>query len=215
MKKKESQRRHVDRGTSLGAFASDIIVVCPRCAGPCVVTSQSEHPILFTPEKSRLVCLKCPFQTTSEEGGWLGPGIGLAKERCPNCGFKWLEKRLDRRTIKGQGRRWAAITCPECRKTARVPVHWRVKRYGPAVDPAFGLPLWLQLSCCGETLSAYNASHLSALRDYVAAGLRERTGVMQWSMFSRLPKWLSAHKNRETILNSIDRLQENLPLPAQ
>jgi hypothetical protein len=190
-------------------------VVCPKCAGPCIVNSKSAYPIPFDPKQSKLICLKCPFQTTGEEGGWLGPGIGVAKERCPNCGFKWLEARYERRSLKGQGRRWAAITCPECHQTARVPVHWKVRRFGAAVDPAFGLPLWLQSSCCGETLWAYNASHLDALREYVAAGLRERIGIMQWSMFSRLPKWMSVHKNRETILSSIKRLEEKLPVSTR
>lgn len=203
--------RHVDRGTLLGTFASEAIVVCPKCAGPAVVTSRSRYTIPYVPTHAKLVCLKCPFQTTNDESGWLGPGIGVAKKRCSNCGFKWLESKVRQRSLKGQGRRWIAITCPECRQIAKAQLYWRVSRVGASVDPAFGLPLWLQSSCCGGTLWAYNAKHLDALRDYVAASIRERVGVMQWSMFSRLPKWLSAHKNREVVLSRIDRLREKLP----
>jgi hypothetical protein len=210
-KRENTAVRHVDRGRLLGTFASEAIVVCPKCAGPAVVTSRSTYTTPYVPTQAKLVCLKCPFQTTLDESGWLGPGVGIARERCPNCGFKWLESRVRRGSLKGQGRRWTAITCSECQHTTKVPLRWRITRIGAAVDPAFGLPLWLQSSCCGETLWAYNAAHLNALRDYVAAAIRERVGVMQWSMFSRLPKWLSARKNRDTVLSSIDRLQERLP----
>jgi ssDNA-binding Zn-finger/Zn-ribbon topoisomerase 1 len=214
MKQKQHLGRHIDVGTPLGVFASEAFVVCHKCASAARVTCKSKYWTPYAPRESKLVCLNCPFQTTGDEAAWLGPGVGVAKERCPNCGFKWLEARLHRRGLKGQGRRWAAVSCPECQKTARVPVRWQVRRLGSAVDPVFGLPLWLQLSCCGETLWAYNASHLWALRGYVSAGLRERVGVMQWSMFSRLPKWMSAHKNRERILTSMKRLEERLPEPA-
>jgi hypothetical protein len=205
--------RHVDKGTLLGGFASQVIVVCPKCNGPASVTTQSRYTFPHIPAHAKVVCSKCPFQTTYEESGWLGPGVGVAKERCPNCGFKWLEARVIRGSLKGQGRRWVAVRCIECQQTAQLLLHWRVRRIGDAVDPAFGLPLWLQSSCCGGTLWAYNAVHLRALRDYVAATIRERVGVMHWSMFSRLPKWLSAGKNRDTVLNAIDRLQDKLVLP--
>jgi hypothetical protein len=203
--------RHFDKGVPLGAFATEAIVVCPRCSAPAVVTSTSRYAIPFQPQHSRLVCLRCPFHASGDDAGWFGPGVGIAKERCPNCGYKWLEARHRRRSIKEQGRRWALVACPACAKATKLFLHWRVSRFGAAVDPAFGLPLWLQTSCRGETLWAYNSSHLHALREYVAADLRERVGVMQWSMFSRLPRWLSARKNREAVLASMERLEGKLP----
>lgn len=207
------QRRHVDKGILLDAFASEAIVTCPKCKGPAVVTSRSRSVVPYVAEGAKLTCLRCAFHSTSKESGWLGPGIGIGQERCPNCGHKWLTARVDRRTFSCRERSWATVTCPECQKPTRVPLEWCVRRVGAAVDPAFGLPLWLQESCGGETLWAYNERHLIALQDYVAATIRERVGVMQWSMFSRLPKWLSAHKNRDAVLHSIERLKRKLPRP--
>jgi hypothetical protein len=45
---------------------------------------------------------------------------------------------------------------------------------GSNVDWYFRLPLWLQISCCGETLWAYNLKHLEIIEQYVSAKLRER-----------------------------------------
>lgn len=211
VQQKTQPNRHVDRGVLIASFASEVIVVCPKCIGPAIITSKSRYAIPFSPRQAKLVCLACPFQTSGDRSGWFGPGVGIARERCPNCGYKWLVARHRRRSVKEQGRRWALVTCPACEQASKLMLHWTVRRFGDAIDPTFGLPLWLQESCCGEVLWAYNASHLKALREYVAAELRERVGVMQWSMFSRLPRWLSARKNRKAVLHSIARLERKLP----
>jgi len=91
----------------------------------------------------------------------------------------------------------------------KVEIVWYVDRLGKPTDPAFGLPLWLQSPCCGETFWAYNGNHLRALRDYVAADLRESTSL-HWSMFARLPKWMSSKKNRDAVLLCIDKLEKQL-----
>ena len=53
------------------------------------------------------------------------------------------------------------------------------------LDHFFGLPLWLQTSCCGQVLWAYNEAHLNFLESYVQSRLRERLpddtlGLAQW-----------------------------------
>jgi hypothetical protein len=84
-------------------------------------------------------------------------------------------------------------------------------------DPYFGLDLWLQTSCCGKTLWARNADHLSFLSDYVRAEIRERaTGLEPGAyrnkrMSSRLPRWLTDAKNRQDVLKCIDDLRARLP----
>src|SRR4051812_35519608 len=93
---KETTTRHLDKGTLLGQFAPEALVVCPRCNGPALVTSQSKYTVPYDATHAKLVCLNCPFQFRGEETDWLGPGIGVAKERCPNCGFKWLEATVQR-----------------------------------------------------------------------------------------------------------------------
>jgi DNA-directed RNA polymerase subunit RPC12/RpoP len=204
------QVRHVDKGVLLGTFANHAAVVCPNCEGPALVTCNSLYALPFIPTGSKVTCMQCGFHKIGGEGIWLGPTVGVAKRRCPNCGFKWLLARIQQTSIRNRVQKWKGIRCPECETVTRVPVEWRVRRIGVQSDPAFGLPLWLKTSCCGEPLWAYNAEHLRALRAYVAAGVRERVGMLHWSMFSRLPKWISAKKNRDAVLAGIDRLEVKL-----
>ena len=207
----EHSNRHIDRGTILGNFASEAMVVCPKCASAALVTAVWWSEFHYIPQAAKVVCLSCPYATTMEEAGWLGPAIGIAKERCPGCGFKWLMGTVWRKSVNARGRDLLGVTCPQCHRFDRVDIQWRVRRAGAATDSVFGLPLWLQSPCCGAILWAYNAEHLRVLHGYVAAGLRERTGVRQWSMFARLPKWMSAHKNRKRVLAAIERLSEKIP----
>ena len=78
---------------------------------------------------------------------------------------------------------------------------------GASVDWYFRLPLWLQISCCGEVLWAYNEKHLEMLENYVAAKLRERTVKGRSSFLSKLPKWIKSAKNRDEILKAIEKLR--------
>jgi hypothetical protein len=207
----KTQIRHVDKGFLLGTFASESLVVCPKCTGPALVTCKTRFTLPFIPTDRRVCCLKCSFQKVGEELSWCGAVNGLAQERCPNCGFKWLQKTFDSNSFSRRTRKSTPIACPSCQQTSKVEINWHIDSLGKPQDPAFGLPLWLQAPCCGDTLWAYNAKHLKSLRDYVAAGLRERVGVIHWSMFARLPKWISAKKNRDAVLACIDRLEEKLP----
>jgi hypothetical protein len=82
-------------------------------------------------------------------------------------------------------------------------------------DDYFGLPLWLQIPCCGEVLWAYNERHLSLLEGFVAARLRERSrderyGWSNRSLPSRLPPWIKSGKNREHVLKGLSRLRARL-----
>lgn len=84
-----------------------------------------------------------------------------------------------------------------------------------AVDPYFGLPLWLQTRTRHGWLWAYNREHLALLRDYVQAPLRERaswydTG-QKMTLLARLPRWIKQAKNRDEILRAIDRVLRGAP----
>jgi hypothetical protein len=81
---------------------------------------------------------------------------------------------------------------------------------GASVDWYFRLPLWLQISCGGEVLWAYNRKHLELLENYVGAKLRERTAKGRSSFLSRLPQWIKSAKNRDEILRAIDKLKGKL-----
>lgn len=203
--------RHLDKGVLLGTFATESLVVCPKCSGPALVTCKSRYTVPFVPENARVCCLKCSFQKVGSSLAWCGAVKGIAKERCPHCGHKWLEATFSRTSLNRSLIESTAMTCPSCGQSATVKIEWQVDRFGAPQDPAFGLPLWLQASCCGDTLWAYNPAHLKRLREYISADLRERVGVIHWSMFGRLPKWVSAHKNRTAILACIDKLGKKLP----
>ncbi|MFB7248915.1 hypothetical protein ACFCYX_41580 [Streptomyces populi] len=85
---------------------------------------------------------------------------------------------------------------------------------GSPVDPCFQRPVWLQASCCGSVLWAYNLRHLDLLKAYVQARLRERGELVPWapmSLVERLPTWLKAAKNRTEILRTIKRLRSTAP----
>ncbi|MFJ9591135.1 hypothetical protein ACIRS3_00090 [Streptomyces virginiae] len=85
---------------------------------------------------------------------------------------------------------------------------------GPA-DFYFQRPLWLQASCCGHVLWAYNVRHLDLLEAYVAAKLRERGELVPGaptSLVERLPTWLKTAKNRAEVLRTIRRLRSTLPV---
>jgi len=154
--------------------------------------------------------LCCSFELIARDGEWLGPMTGVAKGRCPHCGFKWLKKEMQRRRLNNRATKWASVACPSCAKVTKILMQWTQQRFGSPIDPVVGLPLWLQVSCCGETLWAYNGEHLSKLRAYLEPGLRERTGNKHWSMFSRLPRWMTAGKNRKAVRSSINRLEKRL-----
>jgi hypothetical protein len=200
--------RHVDRGVLLAQFAQECLAVCPNCSGPVMVSSGPRYGFPFEPKNSKAVCLKCSFQRV--EGAWAGPVTGRARRPCPNCGFKWLTAKVERRLLSNRSRDWAWATCTSCQQPSKLPLTWSIRRVGEGRDPCFGLPLWLTASCCGEVLWAYNGTHLQKLREYVSADLRESTGL-HWSMFARLPKWMSARKNRDAVLTCIDKLERRLP----
>jgi hypothetical protein len=81
---------------------------------------------------------------------------------------------------------------------------------GGAFDWYFREPLWLQTECSGETLWAYNKTHLEFIENYVGSLLRERMPNINKSLASRLPQWIKSAKNRDQILKAIANLKEKL-----
>jgi Zn ribbon nucleic-acid-binding protein len=96
-------------------------------------------------------------------------------------------------------------------RSSRAPRRGRFQ--GRERDPHFGLPLWLQRPCCGETLWAYNFDHLAYMASYVGASLRLRNPentlhCSNSSMASRFPRWMISAKNRAAVLRGIQMLRE-------
>ncbi|MBL1407828.1 hypothetical protein [Sphingobacterium faecale] len=86
-----------------------------------------------------------------------------------------------------------------------VPKYTRVLHRNAPIDPFFGFALWYCIEANEGVLWAYNLEHLSVIEAYVIGSLRERKGMpyQNNSIASRLPKWVSAAKNREYVLRLI------------
>ena len=85
---------------------------------------------------------------------------------------------------------------------------------GAPIDWYFHLPLWLQTSCCGEVLWAYNGEHLAFLEAFVAAkqrtSVRDEHGWSNRSLMNRLPPWMKQAKNRDEVLRGLGKLKQKL-----
>lgn len=120
--------------------------------------------------------------------------------------------------LRGQ-RRVVCIACGYATDgdPAGLRVLHRPPRRGTVRDPFFQLTLWLQTDCCGHVLWAYNQRHLDYLEAFVSARLRLRSQPdhepgrhRRMTMTAKLPSWLKAAKNRNTILRCIARLRSSV-----
>lgn len=137
---------------------------------------------------------------------------------CPGCGGRAVVRLRplgeSRRAGPFVANHEATLACPACGRSARRSAFVRFLN-GPA-DPVFELPVWLRVRCGGNTLWAYNERHLEALEAFVRATLRERRphpelGWRNASWTSRIPRWISAARNREMVLQGIARLRRERP----
>jgi hypothetical protein len=129
---------------------------------------------------------------------WAEPEVLVV---CPRCSSRAVVLAVD------EGRRLSCASCGLSRGTSGTTSRW-----GAAVDPWFGAPLWLQAPFRGHTVWAFNLGHLKVLRDFVAAGLRERTPAQgaPMSILEKLPDWMTSAKNRDDLLPVLDALLEPL-----
>ncbi len=131
---------------------------------------------------------------------------------CPTCGDRARIVSLDDAGALATRR----LVCSRCGYTNDwakrvISFEWHVEPR----DSYFGLPLWLQAPCAGDTLWAYNRRHLDFLEAFVGAKHRERKrnenyGWQNSSLASRLPQWIQSAKNRAAILKAIRKLREKL-----
>lgn len=114
---------------------------------------------------------------------------------CPNCGFnKTPDNEYTRRS--------------NTKDSKSIIKNIVVIREG--IDPYFYLPLWLSTNVGENLFWAYNYEHLHFIKDFVSAKLRERNieNMSNKSLGSRLPKWITSHKNRDLILKTIEKLEK-------
>jgi hypothetical protein len=111
-------------------------------------------------------------------------------------------------------RRLSCLRCGLTRDWAAKTIS-RSSRSGTVTDDFFGEPLWLQAPCGSGTVWAYNFEHLALIESYIRADLREHRqrpdyGWQNSSLVNRLPRWMTAAKNREKVLKVIQRLNSKL-----
>ncbi|MDX3382159.1 hypothetical protein PV682_11920 [Streptomyces niveiscabiei] len=122
----------------------------------------------------------------------------------------------------------ALVHCPRCDRLAHRE-HRRADREVRVICRSCGfaavdgrgsraLPLWLEAGTRHGTIWAYNLEHLTVLRDFVAAGLREHAPWHEhehrrMTYVARLPAWIKSAKNRAEILRTIDRLRASVTAP--
>jgi hypothetical protein len=109
------------------------------------------------------------------------------------------------------------LTCTACglvREDTLLYKGWQPSAL-PAIDPIFKCDLWLQTSCCGETLWAFDLAHVEFLERYVGATQRKgipiqrtRAPIRNGTLASRLPQWMIDAHNREDVLRGLKRLRE-------
>lgn len=123
---------------------------------------------------------------------------------CPACG-----KRAKDQCV-GDDLYMRCLACEYCGYIRT----WRAEGFAwgsEPVDPFSECPLWLCESTPKGPVFAYNGDNLEALRNFIAADLRERKkGNYGWSnqgYFSRLPKWMKERSNREMILRKIEKME--------
>ena len=137
--------------------------------------------------------------------------------RCPFCDSCAIVRCIESDKVdRFAPRRFSCTTCGSSKDWSQQNIEsWCSK----AQDNYFHYPLWLQTSCCGETLWAYNLRHLEFIEAFVRARLRERKphelyGWSNQSLFSRLPKWIPSGKNREEIIKAIAKIRESVVTPT-
>ena len=197
-----NQQRFEDDGPYLVQFMGTISVVCPKC-------KQHAHVICHgypepNHQPARVVCQHCGYNETDNNTSWKGPVYGRIKQRCFNC-RTLIEKHLTNPRYLPQ----TQLQCPNCETEITASITWFPERPKFAHDPFFGLPLWFVSSFRGHSLWAYNREHLTFIKRFVSAELREKPPNQNRSLSNRLPKWMLNSKNRSDILKAIDKMAKS------
>lgn len=178
------------------------LVECPKCKKEAETTFDAER---WNPEKITIKCRNCMYKATLADFILYKVEVN---RNCPQCG-KVISAQKD--NLK-EPLKELRVTCSECKFTAEYTA--KVSQYttisdklnGLKGDYYFGFPLWLQTEIDGHQFWARNREHLEEIRSFVEAELREGI-VFNRLIASRLPLFVKSAKNREKILNAIDKMK--------
>lgn len=197
--------------TYTATFTDRVLVVCPNCRRQAVVTATGRKLSPWDFRRARIHCPSCGFSRIERERKWLGPAVVKTEDRCPNCGFKRVRTARSVRRLNGHQESTRQGECPACHLKSLFQLRSEHAAFGDkAIDPYYGLPLWLQTRCCGSKLWAFNGRHLQVLKDYAAATIRERGVLRVRTTLTAMPQWFKSAKNRDEVLRCIGRLEKKL-----
>lgn len=193
--------RFRDTGETVWSLLDDILVRCPSCGNHAHVIPHGTGPL----RSAKLACTWCGLARTTPEAA---PG----PRRCQHCN-RWIPLADWKRVADEPRTRHYQIVCPRCHRLARATSRWI--SVGAPEDPFFGLPLLLQTPCCDDVLWAFNVRHLELLGALVGASVRERARearargdfVSNATLLARLPRWMKAAKNRDSVMACVGRLR--------
>lgn len=194
--------RYAGNPKRLYDFMDVFAVHCPKCDG----VAEIEVPHFLDYKNAILTCKACHF---SEKVSSRVRYIFSGKAKCQFC-LEWLDLQIaGRKKIP----KYVNIKCNHCQRINRVSENWSETyiKYSEEgmLDPAFGLPLWFVDEVRGQTIWAYNLSHLKEIENYVHAKLRERsTDRFKMTMVEKLPDFIKMAKNRDEVLKALQRMVE-------
>lgn len=144
-----------------------------------------------------IVCPKCAGKALIKGPGLYNDDVEtLTYSVCIHCGYnqKYQDKKADFIRTNSNNKVFGH----------------KVQLLGGDVDPFFHQPLWYRTPCLEGCIWAYNLEHLELIETFIASTNRSRNGLPNKnnSIASRLPKWMSAAKNRTTVLKCIRELKE-------
>lgn len=193
--------RYSGPATGLTSYRDEFLVVCPKCQKDALITNYNARFRCG----GKLYCGNCHH---SEDAASRVRYTQLVNINCANCGCPITV------TIPNNKQKTTSllISCTQCRAQHKVKPRNEecISKYesvSAVNDPVFNLPLWLQHSLKNDIFWAYNRIHLSEIKAYVQANLRERQIRYGTTMVERLPNFIKVAKNREAILKIVSQLE--------
>jgi len=119
---------------------------------------------------------------------------------CPKCNGK--------ATVKScKEAQKAELYCSSCHYIANRDIADVDNTHSKCTDYWFNCELFLQSSFKNELFWAHNYKHLSYIKQYIEAELRERNNREFFTLVEKLPKFIKSAKNRTKLLKLITKLE--------
>ncbi len=120
---------------------------------------------------------------------------------CPKCNGKaTITSKLNPES--------AELSCSFCHYYSNKPIPFDKRELDLTKDYHFDCEIWLQASFKNERFWAHNYEHLTYMKQYIGAGLRERNNREFFTLVEKLPSFIKSAKNRDRLLKLIDKLEK-------